>query len=574
MAGQGGDHITSSMIYTDTNITCLYSNTYITAFGNNYFSGSIGIGNNNPQAKLQVAGNVIIGLDSCYNLISGPSTGAAIQLGTNSATFDRNLNLGFVTAGLSFSPSVTINAQTSNTCFASSICAPTYNFTAAPNSCIWADGSYTRFVTSNGERLSIDVSGIACFKCQVCTAGLRTTDSVVLLKNEASDNRYIQFCDTNTGGYRYDFILQGTANGCGFGLYNNTTAAWSSYVTPNGNTALGGTTSPGGRLEIWQCTNNRLIIDCVNVQNEPRISSLDSANNPQYLTINSYDLKIKANGTEAMRITNTGYVGINTNSPQELLEIYRCSPGGMGGSIILNNSGTQVNNATSIIFNDSGIGSVGSIRGAIVVTTESGSPYYGDMALKLGQGTYSCQCTVMTLIGCNQRVGIGTTTPGQKLTVNGTLSFRCVSQHPSGNWYKIPFQVSKNSTSGTAGTFCIVNITDNINGFNEYFIYIDYASRLQGVSDAYTQVSSRMYGVNRFNFGTIAVTDGYIFAGGSGCAINTHAPITAAVVGNCTVVVKVDFSSTVSSSSFVWGEIRIYSIEQLNSYLTIPYNEI
>jgi len=76
--------------------------------------GSVGIGNSNPQAKLQVGGNIIVGSDTCYNLISGPSTGAAIQLGTNSATFDRNLNLGFVTAGLSFGPILTINAQTSN----------------------------------------------------------------------------------------------------------------------------------------------------------------------------------------------------------------------------------------------------------------------------------------------------------------------------------------------------------------------------------------------------------------------------------------------------------------------------
>jgi hypothetical protein len=76
--------------------------------------GSVGIGNSNPQAKLQVGGNIIVGSDTCYNLISGPSTGAAIQLGTNSSTFDRNLNLGFVTAGLSFGPILTINAQTGN----------------------------------------------------------------------------------------------------------------------------------------------------------------------------------------------------------------------------------------------------------------------------------------------------------------------------------------------------------------------------------------------------------------------------------------------------------------------------
>ena len=62
----------------------------------------------------------------------------------------------------------------------------------------------------------------------------------------------------------------------------------------------------GNRIEINQSTNNRLVIDCVNVTNEPRISSIDSSNNTQYLTINSYDLKINANGNRRLFIDNTG----------------------------------------------------------------------------------------------------------------------------------------------------------------------------------------------------------------------------------------------------------------------------
>jgi hypothetical protein len=87
------------------------------------------------------------------------------------------------------------------------------------------------------------------------------------------------------------------------------------YLTSNiqdvsGSVTIGGTLCTSGiicssNLEIKQSSNNRLIIDCVNVSNEPRISSLDSANNPQYLTINSYDLKIKTNCGEALRINDT-----------------------------------------------------------------------------------------------------------------------------------------------------------------------------------------------------------------------------------------------------------------------------
>ena len=69
-----------------------------------------------------------------------------------------------------------------------------------------------------------------------------------------------------------------------------------------------------------------------------------------------------------------------------------------------------------------------------------------------------------------------------------------------------------------------------------------------------------MYGVNRFNSGAVAVTDSAIMAG-SGGSINTHAPITAVVSTSTKVIIKVDFSATTADSSFVWGEIKIFSYE-------------
>jgi hypothetical protein len=67
-------------------------------------------------------------------------------------------------------------------------------------------------------------------------------------------------------------------------------------------------------LEIRQSTNNRLIINSANIVNEPQISSLDSSNNPQYLTINSYDLKIKANGANALQVGSDGNVTVSTGN--------------------------------------------------------------------------------------------------------------------------------------------------------------------------------------------------------------------------------------------------------------------
>jgi hypothetical protein len=58
--------------------------------------GKVGIGNNNPISKLDVTGDLTLGNNLSYSLIKGRCAGAAIQLGTNSNTWDRNLHLGFV----------------------------------------------------------------------------------------------------------------------------------------------------------------------------------------------------------------------------------------------------------------------------------------------------------------------------------------------------------------------------------------------------------------------------------------------------------------------------------------------
>ena len=416
---------------------------------------------------------------------------------------------------------------------------------------------------SGVNKFAVTQSGISTFSCQICSAGLTTTNSMVILKNAASDNRYIQFCDTNTGGYRYDFILQGTANGCGFGLYNNTTAAWSSYVTPNGNTGLGGTTSPGGRLEVWQCTNNRLVIDCANVQNEPRISSLDSAGNPQYLTINSYDLKIKSNGSEALRITDKKHLLVGTQSDLTFYSNWDSGVTRIGTSGVLF---SYLNNVDNFIISQNYY--VNAAGSDVRIASGAASNIYfasGDILFRT-IGTGAAESTTswntplrLTCVGSSIFSGCS--------TFSCTAQFAKIQKHPDGYWYKIPFRVDKNSGSGTASTFCIVDI-NNMDTFNEFIVNIDYGARLQGISDSVTNISSRMYGVNRFNNGDPSVTESSIPIGGSG-NINTHAPITVAVVNNCRVVVKVDFSSGPSFSSFVWGEIRVFSVENLNGKLSI-----
>jgi hypothetical protein len=113
-------------------------------------------------------------------------------------------------------------------------------------------------------------------------------------------------------------------------------------------------------------------------------------------------------------------LGIGTTTPQQTLEVYKSNVGGLGGAIILNNSGTAIGDETAIIFNDSGLGSAASVRAAISATTED-NPYYANIKFKTGASVYSSLTTRMIITGAGN-VGIGTLTPSAKFHISGTAA--------------------------------------------------------------------------------------------------------------------------------------------------------
>jgi hypothetical protein len=138
-------------------------------------------------------------------------------------------------------------------------------------------------------------------------------------------------------------------------------------------------------------------------------------------------IRLYTNGTAPakMVVTSAGNVGIGTNSPMGPLEVYKANTGGLGGHIILNNNGQAVGNETAVLFNDSGVGSVSSVRAAISSSVE-GSPYYGDLKFKTGATSYGSLNTRMIITGAGN-VGIGTTSPLMKLDIYGTSGLPATS---------------------------------------------------------------------------------------------------------------------------------------------------
>jgi hypothetical protein len=242
-------------------------------------------------------------------------------------------------------------------------------------------------------------------------------------------------------------------------------------------------------------------------------------------------------------ITSTGNVGIGASTSPT----YKLEASTAGGSERIR-VGTLQNNNNTATFE--------AITSAGLSTATSGwirAVYGGGLAL--GTSTYTKSGGDS---GNFANLSAESATTGMVVESNNNVSFAKAQKHTSNLWHVIPFGVQKGNGAGSADSRTILEITSD--AFNEYFIHINYGARIQNVSDATTNISSRMYGVNRFNGGAVAVTDSAIMAGSSG-TINTHAPITAVASTSTKVIVKVDFSSSGAAASFVWGEIRIFSWE-------------
>ncbi len=99
--------------------------------------------------------------------------------------------------------------------------------------------------------------------------------------------------------------------------------------------------------------------------------------------------------------------------------------------------------------------------------------------------------------------------------------------------------------------------------------FIEYGTRLQSVSDSTTGAVVRTYGVNRFNGGTLQVTETQTIAGSSNSV--THALVNVEIVSNTQYRLRIEFSSTLGSSSFVTGSIRGYGVGDV--FPTITFAE-
>jgi hypothetical protein len=519
--GTGNEHLVDSCIIDNGNTICF--NVPTGSFsGRLDVGGNLNVGNTNTSSSITLTGAPVGGFTAGYvHFGKGNQTTSGLHIESPGTNLE--ITTGF-NERIALSTGTGLQVYTNN-----------------------GGGIYT-------SRMLLDRSGNTCFSGTICSVGVNTSESLVIRKDASTDNRYIQLCNTQTGGYRWDLVTRSTAQGCGFGILNNTTSQYALLIDANNISSFGGTICGPG---ISSTSNVNSGITPIRISNPNPGSSAfsemaffndtvsqaglfyNSSNRSADAGVCSFSIyNDSANGN--IRLRSGGCIVLATGAPAtDRLSINPSGVVSITGEGIFINRPAASSGEPYIFWQKDGV-----TRGAIYgAANASGLRYFGAS-------------------NCFEGV----------ICSGGSIVRKGFDSHTNGQWYKIPFYLNKGNGVGLTDTKCIVIINNN-DSFQELHFTIEYGARLQGFSDSYTQTSLRTYSVNRFVGNTATINDVYLITGGSGCSINNHAPMSVAIVGSCMSVVKVDFSSTLGGSSFVWGEVRIFSIESLAGKITIANNE-
>jgi trimeric autotransporter adhesin len=328
--------------------------------------GNVGIGTTSPQTVLHVAQNSVQPTLVIDNISSGASLGAALYFRKNNVS---RWGIG---------PDISVNNGTNKLEF--------WDFVS----------------NSSAPRMVIDTSG---------TVGIGITNPSSLVKLESAGIIYADAQGTNqfamnSVGADFGFI-QNTASqiwSLGHGPALNTLGTAVLTWTATGKVGIG-TTNPGSTLEvagpIRMGTGGYII-------GEP--TSGIRLNN----SADTLNLMVATNDGSKVYFPQ-GNVGVGVASPTYKLDVFKAA--GSALNVTGNSAGTR--NDTGIDFSAANSSIIPYARIGLQVTTGSLGSETGGLAFST---INSGSLTEKMFIRSDGNVGIGTTNPGSKLTVNGEAS--------------------------------------------------------------------------------------------------------------------------------------------------------
>jgi hypothetical protein len=391
LVGQGGDHLTSSMIYHDTTYTSFYSNAlYVSSNGN------VGIGSLAPTALFEVCRNQNSPTSiNLTNACTGTSAHVNLQLGNSS---------GSNVAGLALFGSGYTNSNL-----------------------YLADGLY---VYNNRLRGGIVVATEQC------------TD-IILGTN--STERWRLYCNGSvlqkTGSYTIDSGVVGRAGilispegtNCNSGFTNIQTFYGSvGYTSPlvlnryGGNVGIG-TSTPTNILHIsGSGTNTQTLVLEGSSATANAYVVVKSASKMYFSGLstdqsNNFIIYDSTAATTRMAITSGGNVGIGTTTPLSPFTVFKTSDAGRGGEISIVNGGTSAGTEAALNFGFGASSYDANNGNAQIKAVFTGGNEVTDLAFTTWTGGAFSE--KMRIMGSGN-VGIGTTSPDALLSVTGTIYAR------------------------------------------------------------------------------------------------------------------------------------------------------